>query len=727
MTSTQFVTAFYTTVFGRPADAGGLQFWSAALDALGGATEPSAQAALMGRLIDIASTPVTVRPSGISDAEYAQTVADRARFLNKAEVGVYFAAEVRSNDLSLAKQVLAGVTADSSSVGTARTFADQAINPTPPVVVPPIVVPALTSADDVATITSKLAVYAGAAATADTSGMDATQLKAVAASLAKFKADGLTGTLALTNVVTAGEAGALLSKYAGSTATVDASLFTGTQLQVLSGSLAKLATITQPTLTLADAWLTSSMLNAFLLKSSDAQLDTTLATSDHLTAVFSRLARLADNGIVGTLSVPSVVPATTLGTLFQKTAIGATVSVNASFMDVDQVVVLFQQAEKIDSISNLSVPAGTMARLPSDIGTLFQKGTGIKVDLTGASFEQIQGVAAYVLHYADDGLTGTYSVDYRLLPAQIDALLGARASTAANVEVPAFGMTAEQLISVVQGITKVDTLRGLSLNTNVSASLTDLQFETLLSKTTNASVNVTSIGAAKTAKVMAQLDHIGAGGLSFKLSIDVTQLQAATVAKLDVKLSSSSTLSVTGNSTGDVIDLTGLNKASYIAAGEGADSITLGAGEDTVFIRGVGDTRSTSFSTSDTTTQNIGKIYGLQTTDVLKFSTASGAFVADASFGPGTIRSTFSQSVAGTGVTTIQHLYDKLNELFGQEALGSSANKMEVAMLTISDGGSFAGKTFIAFNDGTAQFNEQDAIVEVTASGGAFPRFEYGL
>ena len=925
MSSQAFVAAFYTSVFGRPADAGGLQFWSAALDALGGAGSTAAKAAFMADIIGIASTPLAAKPEGLSDEAYAQTVADRGRFLNKAEVGVYFAAELRSNDLSLAKLVLAAVTADPASVTAARTLAEQTINPP----APPVVVPALTSADDVAAITSKLAAYAGTDATADTSGMSAAQLKAVAAGLGKIKADGVSGALALTGTVTASEAGSLLAKYAGTTAsaaaagmdaaylavlagaatkfaasgiatptlvladnllddtateallaksagaqinaagatapellsivnhigavaaggitgtfallgslsaaqltsllgklasgahvtadvsamdasqlavlaakplaldpgaltgslhlsapltgtavavllnryagtdatlaatgagsdvlnsvaaavakvsgisgdlvlpsnvipgyglsllgkyagttaTVDASLFNSTQLQALYGSLDKLATVTQPKLVVADAWLSSStVVDNLLAKSTDAVVTATGISSAQLTSVLNNLSHVAADGILGTLGIASTsATAAGLDLLLQKTAVAATVNVNAASMDADQVVVLFGQAAKIDSLTNLSVPAGTMARLPADIGTLFQKGIGIKVDLTGASTAQLNGVASYVNQFADDGLTGSYSLDNSLNAAQLDILLGVRVAAAADVTVQSIGMTSEQLMSVAQGIAKVDTIRGLALTSALSSSLTDAQFEALLSKAMNAAVYVDSLGAAKTAKVLAALDHIGAGGLSFNLFVDATQLQAGTVGQLDAKLNAGATLNVTGTTASDVIDLTGLSKQAYVVGGAGADMITLGSGKSTVLLGGKTDSRATSVvDTTQSTSASIDRIAGLKDGDVIKLSTGANVYGAGIQF-TGATNVLHVQQIsqdATAGPTTFATVY---NALSGLVHIASTSAAASLVVFTLTSPSGLAGK-FLIVNDGDAAITTDDTIVEL--------------
>lgn len=108
-TSAQFISTFYQSVFGRTVDAGGLAFWTSFLDASGAAGSAAAKAALISQIIGIVSTPLTIRPSDLSDAQYAQTIADRSNFAKKVEVGLAFATVTKSDDLTLAKAALANI------------------------------------------------------------------------------------------------------------------------------------------------------------------------------------------------------------------------------------------------------------------------------------------------------------------------------------------------------------------------------------------------------------------------------------------------------------------------------------------------------------------------------------------------------------------------------------------------------------------------------------------
>lgn len=123
-TSEQFVTAFYTTVFGRAPDASGLAFWTGVVNANGGSSSDVAKAVAVAQIIAIVSTPLTVKPEGITEAQYAETVKDRTIFANKVDAGVYYAVEAKGTSTAVAKQVLARVDATSSSVIAAKLIAD---------------------------------------------------------------------------------------------------------------------------------------------------------------------------------------------------------------------------------------------------------------------------------------------------------------------------------------------------------------------------------------------------------------------------------------------------------------------------------------------------------------------------------------------------------------------------------------------------------------------------
>lgn len=126
--SEQFIATFYQSVFGRVADANGLKFWTDALNAAGGADSDAAKALVVSHINDLVSTPLSTKPDGLSDAQYAETLLDRATFSNKLAVGTYFAIDLKSTDIALAKLAFSGVNASTSSVALAKQLIDSPVS-----------------------------------------------------------------------------------------------------------------------------------------------------------------------------------------------------------------------------------------------------------------------------------------------------------------------------------------------------------------------------------------------------------------------------------------------------------------------------------------------------------------------------------------------------------------------------------------------------------------------
>lgn len=138
-TSEAFVAGFYERVLGHVPDPAGLAFWTSSLNAAGGAGSDAAKALFLSQIVNVISAPLAARPADITDAQYAQTVADRTAFGNKVVMGVYYAIELGGTNVELARQVLAGVTSSSASVDAARLIAS-GTSPAPALPAAPAVV-----------------------------------------------------------------------------------------------------------------------------------------------------------------------------------------------------------------------------------------------------------------------------------------------------------------------------------------------------------------------------------------------------------------------------------------------------------------------------------------------------------------------------------------------------------------------------------------------------------
>ncbi len=132
-TPEQFVAAFYETVFGRDADAGGLVYWTNVLNTAAINDPETAKAVLVTLITETVSTPLPVKPEGLSDELYAQTVADRELFGKKVVAGLGYAVDEQGNDLDAAKKVIADL--------TAPTAPEPGPTPSPGPVTPPAPAP----------------------------------------------------------------------------------------------------------------------------------------------------------------------------------------------------------------------------------------------------------------------------------------------------------------------------------------------------------------------------------------------------------------------------------------------------------------------------------------------------------------------------------------------------------------------------------------------------------
>lgn len=114
-TNQEIIAKFYTNVLGRTADADGLAFWTAKLDAKG---------ATPGSVIAEMITVVAGYSGTDPDALKSQ-----ALFNNKVSVGLHYAVDLIGNDVTFAKTLFSGVTDDPATVTAANASADAAVNP----------------------------------------------------------------------------------------------------------------------------------------------------------------------------------------------------------------------------------------------------------------------------------------------------------------------------------------------------------------------------------------------------------------------------------------------------------------------------------------------------------------------------------------------------------------------------------------------------------------------
>lgn len=623
-TSTDFVASFYQTVFGRSADAGGLTFWTSALVNAGGAGSDAARAMLVSQIVGTVSASLSTKPDGLTDAQYAQTVADRALFGNKVQVGMYFGVSLGGTDVTLAKQTLALVTADPTSTGVARTFADKGgvVD-----IIPPVPTLAITRADSVAEITSKFTSYPATIATVDAAGMSGAQLVAVAAAIAKIAAAGISnlnlvlndadivgsvtadllskakdaavvatgGTpaeiaalaSAIVNIAAGGINGVLsinqavaadfltlMGKYLGTTATVDATGMTVAQQVQVAGSVGKLATggISNLSLALGATDVTDAVTTALLSKAAGATVDVGGASADELAALVTAIANIAPNGITGTLALSKSTAAGDITALLGKYAAGAA-SIDATDMIAAQQVAVSGAASKVvaNGITNLSLVLGDALVTDLVTAALLPKATGAIVNVTGASTDEITSLVNSLVNIAANGISGNLPVDAGIAATAMPDLFAKYAGITAVVN--AAGMTSLQLAAVsgMVGQIAAGGITGMSLALG-STDITNAVTDALLSKATNPSIDATGASAEEMVSLVGALGDIAANGISGALVLDST-ISAVNISALLAKYSG---MTAMANANGmDTAQLQALASASTKIAANGISNLAL--------------------------------------------------------------------------------------------------------------------------------------------------------
>jgi len=558
--TTQFVTRFYTTVFGREPDAEGLVFWSNALDAQGGAGNAAARAALVTQLVDIVSTPLTSKPAGISDAAYAQTVADRGRFINKTDVGVYFATELKSDDRALAAKVLATVTHEPASVTEARGVA-VGTPPTPTVpttpgggsggVTPPAA-PLITHLDSVEQITARLSGAVSATAKVDASQMDVAQLLAVTGSITKVAMKGITNLwIGPTEAVVLKSAGiiALLYRAEGAKFTVTPTVWQSMSsaviyadriadggvdgeitltdsidgrdfyfgpkiastakirvdnpalsmlsMQALVDNIAKVSVIDNLLLRFGSpGWVTDDMAAVLLTKASNPTFDIGDATDAQLHMIAARIIAQEPTSVRGLIDLSNG------GFTFEESMalvsknLIAGARVSGAGWTQTQLAEAVLYAEKITFIYGASLKLGDSALTDSMSLTLLQKISGSEVDVTQASEVELAAVIERVVGFGNFTIIGEMAVTSAVRAVDMSPLFWRYQGTSATADLTS--MTTEQQSNVFGAIAKF-AADGITGTATLGSTVNISQLRDVLAKT--------SVGADITIDAASMIDQ----------------------------------------------------------------------------------------------------------------------------------------------------------------------------------------------------------------------------
>jgi hypothetical protein len=499
-----FVSTLYSTLLGRAPDAAGLQFWLGVLEAQG----PAAQGWLASRFVETLAQPLGAAPPGMSAGDYQRALEDRALVANKAQAGVYFAVSLRGTDLSLARDMLARVTADPASIQQAIDLANGVVpvTPDPPVILPPV----LTSAHSVLDIQTLLSGYAGNAATVIADGMGSAQLNAVASAIDKIKAGGITGILGLSAAVTAADMGALVGKYAGAELRFDAQHFDAPQWRVAASALALVpeAGITNGDLAYGMDGLDNTHRLSLLAHASDARFDAAGLHGPQIDTLLALRTHLATDGLYGTMVLDQYMSVDGLRTALS-TPLGSAVTVQLDATSMSPALLQFlgdaDQTVPIAITGELqlsgSLTAAQIETLLARMGNDFS----VKIFANGMGEAQIVAALPALDKVVGGGIYGALRVAYATLDADSLGLLPSKLAPSATLSI--LGSAGDDVIDltgfnrpwasvlpggggdrIVAGTALTIPLSGRDATRNAELSLADTNLDHVLRIDTTASL-----------------------------------------------------------------------------------------------------------------------------------------------------------------------------------------------------------------------------------------------
>ncbi|MFM1824193.1 MAG: hypothetical protein RI967_2459, partial [Planctomycetota bacterium] len=367
--------------------------------------------------------------------------------------------------------------------------------------------------------------------------MSADQLNLVAEYAANVQADGITGSVFLTSAVTDTTLAALLGKVAESaTVTADATGMTSIHKDAMAADIDVVDEIYDLALASSEsaAEITALLSKSVATASADpakamAVADATDMLADQLTALGVSYAKLADDGITGSMLLVAAISDDNITNLFLKTALAATVRVDAASMNATTLAILVVNDLKVDTIANLQLTSDTTA---AQMGVLFTKAdpTGESapaasalVDATGMDSNvngQLATVADNYLKIASGGISGAIVINANLTGTQIGNILSRLAVVTGfigtTVSIDAAGMDDTQLASIAASVnsigaedaTSIFAVENLTVTENQSAG--ELTALLAVTEPGEAVIDATGMDAAQLSTIATNPDGIGA-------------------------------------------------------------------------------------------------------------------------------------------------------------------------------------------------------------------------
>ena len=424
----------------------------------------------------------------------------------------------------------------------------------------------LSSAQTASQIAALLAGSADGSATADATGMSTDQVGALSDHLAKFAADGITGTILVSGRVS-DLAGLVAKTAASATLEADAATMSATSIAVVHANIARVNAIYNLTLSNEQSaeqisGLLSKSVTVELPGRSMARVIATAMASDKLSALSASIARLGDNAISGSVLLRSgqlELNDATIVTLFIKIAISADVRVDATAMGATTLTLVSANDVLVDSIFALALDN---AQTTSELAILLGKSDDASAGADASGMASTAGGKLAILannftKLRTGGLIGAIAINANLTATQITSLLSragfATASqSGATVAVDALNMSVGQLASVAAAVASAGSPADQAVAFDISnLSLTSAQDASTIATLLNATIADQATVLASNMSA-AQLIAIANGAAAvhringtFTITSALTSVQIAAV-----MANASSTATVTVNSHG---------------------------------------------------------------------------------------------------------------------------------------------------------------------------------
>jgi parallel beta-helix repeat protein len=411
----------------------------------------------------------------------------------------------------------------------------------------------LTSAQSAAQISSILAGAADGSAYVVATGMGDDQLNAVAAAATKVATDGITGTMIVTSGIVDANLAALLGKAseAGAVVEVNASGMTDGELStvVLAG-----ARVDEAYNLSLDNGQSAGEITALLGKSvaaastgkAMALADATTMDATKLNALGGSSAKLAANGITGSVALSSGVTDANFTNLFGKIALGADVRVDGTGLGASTITIVSANIAKVDSAFALFV---TNAQSVTELGNVLGVSDASSATANATGMDSLAGgklatLANNYTKFTASGISGTFTIGSGLTPTQIANLLskvdfgtgGSSFLPPASITIDATGMSNEQLSTIATSVASAgSSANQAAVFDIVNLSLTDSQNATemaiLLNSTlaNEATVDATGMDASQLAALgnaPAAVDQITG---TVTITADLTAAQIAAI------------------------------------------------------------------------------------------------------------------------------------------------------------------------------------------------------